>query len=43
MTNSQMSYDLHMHWVPVVDEHGHTRMEARWELLEPHAAPAQAA
>lgn len=30
-----------MHWVPVVDSRGRTRMEARW--LDPGVAPATTA
>lgn len=32
---------LRLTWLPVRDEHGRTRMEARW-TTEPHPAPAAA-
>lgn len=25
--------DLTMHWIPVVDAHGHTHMEAHWSVV----------
>lgn len=39
MHDTQMSGELQMRWIPVVDERGRTRMETRWVLGSQVAAP----
>lgn len=44
MTHADMDPRLRMQWIPVTDENGRTRMEARWtvadeaEVAQRHAA-----
>lgn len=43
MTDVQMSDRPQMTWVPVVDETGRTRMEARWLIASPMVGITHAA
>jgi hypothetical protein len=40
MTDRPVMHRPVMHWVPVVDEHGRTHMEARWTVEPQTSAPA---
>ena len=39
MTDTQMTTQLELHWVPVTGPDGRTHMESRWVSVDAHTRP----